>query len=66
MDLMFLIPDSVELSLFKPQLYLINLVNCVTEKYISSKKLKSTDNNIKVSFFTNDYKNSTSLSIIII
>ena len=54
-------PDSVELSLFKPQVIFDKFeVNCVTEKYISSKKLKSTDNNIKVSFFTNDYKNSTS------
>ena len=54
-------PDSVELSLFKPQVIFDKFeVNGVTEKYISSKKLKSTDNNIKVSFFTNDYKNSTS------
>lgn len=54
-------PDSVELSLFKPQVIFDKFeVNGVAEKYISSKKLKSTDNNIKVSFFTNDYKNSTS------
>ena len=54
-------PDSVELSLFKPEIIFDKFeVNGVAEKYISSKKLKSTDNNIKVSFFTNDYKNSSS------
>ena len=52
-------PDSVELSLFKPQVIFDRFeVNGVAKKDISSKKWKSTDNNIKVSFFTNDYKNT--------
>ena len=51
--------DNIELSIFKPKVIFDNFeINGVSQKDIHNIKLKSNENNIKISFFTNDYKNT--------
>ena len=51
--------SNIELSIFKPKVIFDNFeVNGVRKQDISNMKLKSNENNIKISFFTNDYKNT--------
>ncbi|SCH70513.1 Alkaline phosphatase synthesis sensor protein phoR [uncultured Clostridium sp.] len=51
--------DDIELSTFEPKVIFDNFeINGINEKYISNIKLKFNQNNIKISFFTNDYKNT--------
>lgn len=51
--------DNVELSIFQPKVIFDNFeINGVSKKDISNIKLKFNQNNIKISFFTNDYKNT--------
>ena len=50
---------NIELSVFKPKVIFDNFeVSGVNKKDISNKSLKSSENNIKVNFFTNNYKNT--------
>lgn len=52
-------PDKIELSSFKPKVIFDNFeISGVNIKDISNKKFKSNENNIKVSFFTTNYKNT--------
>ena len=51
--------DNIELYIFEPKVIFDNFdINGVSEKNISNRKLKFYENNIKVSFFTNDYRNT--------
>ena len=51
--------NNIELSIFKPKVIFDNFeINGARKKDISNMKLKSNENNIKISFFTNDYKNT--------
>lgn len=51
--------DNIELSIFQPKVIFDNFeINGVSKKDISNAKLKFNENNIKVSFFTSDYKNT--------
>ena len=51
--------DNIELSIFQPQIIFDNFeINGISEKDISNTKLKYNHNTIKISFFTNDYKNT--------
>ena len=53
-------PDNVEVDKFKPNVILDRVeVNGVNKKDISNTKLKYSENNIKISFFTNGYKKTT-------
>ena len=52
-------PDNIEVSEFKPKVILDKVeVNGVNKKDISNTKLKYSENNIKISLFTNDYTNT--------
>ena len=51
--------DNVELSIFKPKVIFDNFeINGVNKKDISNIKLEYNQNNIKIGFFTSDYKNT--------
>ena len=51
--------DNIELSIFKPKVIFDNFeINGVNKKDISNIKLEYNQNNIKIGFFTNDYKNT--------
>ena len=51
--------DNIELSIFQPKIIFDNFeINGISEKDISNTKLKYNHNTIKISFFTNDYKNT--------
>ena len=50
---------NIELSIFKPKVIFDNFeINGINAKDISNIKLKFNHNNIKISFFTDDYKNT--------
>ena len=50
---------NIELSIFKPKVIFDNFeINGINTKDISNIKLKFNHNNIKISFFTDDYKNT--------
>lgn len=52
-------PDNVYISEFKPKIIFDNFeVNGSNKKDISNTKFKYNENNIKISFFTNDYMNT--------
>ncbi len=52
-------PNNINVSKFKPNVILDSVeVNGVNKKDISNTKLKYRENNIKIRFFTNDYKNT--------
>lgn len=51
--------DNIELSSFQPRVIFDNFeINGVSKKDISHEKLRYNQNNIKINFFTNDYKNT--------
>jgi len=51
--------DNIELSIFKPNVIFDSFeVNGISKKDISNKKFRYNENNIKVNFFTDDYKNT--------
>ena len=51
--------DNVELSIFKPKVIFDNFeINGVNKKDISNIELEYNQNNIKIGFFTSDYKNT--------
>ena len=51
--------DNIELAIFQPKVIFDNFeINGINRKDISDIKLKFNQNNIKISFFTNDYKNT--------
>ena len=51
--------NDIELSIFQPKVIFDYFeVNGISELDISNKNFKSYENNIKVSFFTNDYRNT--------
>ncbi|WP_294407315.1 two-component regulator propeller domain-containing protein [uncultured Clostridium sp.] len=51
--------DNLELSAFKPQVILEAFeVNGLERSYISDMRLKHNQNNVKIKFFSNDYKNA--------
>ena len=51
-------PDNIESSRFNPKVIVDKVeVNGIDKKDISNTKLKYNENNIKISFFTNDYAN---------
>ncbi len=54
--------DNIELSTFKPRVIFDNFeVNGIIKKHIDNKKFKYNENNIRVNFFTDDYKMINSL-----
>ena len=51
--------QDIELSTFEPKVIFDNFeINGTNKKDISNIKFKSNENNIKINFFTNDYKNT--------
>ena len=51
--------QDIELSTFEPKVIFDNFeINGTNNKDISNIKFKSNENNIKINFFTNDYKNT--------
>lgn len=55
-------PDNVDVSEFKPKIIFDSFeVNGVNRKDIFNNKLKYNENNIKISFFTNDYINTKTI-----
>ena len=55
-------PDNVELSEFEPKIIFDDFeVNGVSKKDIFNPKVKYNENNIKISFFTDDYANIKSI-----
>ena len=51
--------QDIELSTFEPKVIFDNFeINDTNKKDISNIKFKSNENNIKINFFTNDYKNT--------
>lgn len=51
--------DNIELSVFQPKVMFDSFeVNGISTKDISGRKFSFNDNNIKINFFTNDYKNT--------
>lgn len=52
-------PEDIELSTFEPKVIFDNFeINGKNKKDISNMEFKSSENNIKISFFTNNYKNT--------
>lgn len=52
-------PEDIELSTFEPKVIFDNFeINGKNKKDISNMEFKSNENNIKISFFTNNYKNT--------
>ena len=52
-------PEDIELSTFEPKVIFDDFeINGTNKKDISNIKFKSNENNIKINFFTNDYKNT--------
>lgn len=51
--------DNIELSVFQPKVIFDSFeVNGISTKGLSDRRLKFNENNIKINFFTNDYKNT--------
>ncbi|MBE6062617.1 MAG: histidine kinase [Clostridium butyricum] len=51
--------DNVEVCTFQPKVMFDSFeVNGISKKYIPNMKLKYNENNIKINFFSNDYKNA--------
>ena len=52
-------PEDIELSTFEPKVIFDNFeISGKNKKDISNMEFKSSENNIKISFFTNNYKNT--------
>lgn len=51
--------DNIELSVFQPKVIFESFeINGISTKGLSDRRLKFNENNIKINFFTNDYKNT--------